>query len=66
MESWRLILSSVRPRAFVVEAEDVSVYATEAYGVVTCMEVVDADESVGRYSGQQSHRGDAHYHLTEL
>ena len=48
MESWRTILAGVRPRAFRIELEDVRVYATDAHGYVTCVEVVDADDSAGR------------------
>jgi hypothetical protein len=48
MESWSFILKGVRPRAFRLDLEDVCIYATDAYGVVTCMEVVDTEENVGR------------------
>ncbi|GBG00627.1 hypothetical protein Rsub_13381 [Raphidocelis subcapitata] len=48
MESWRAVLKGVRPRAFRIAIEDVRVWASDASGVVTCTEVVDADDSQGR------------------
>lgn len=48
MESWRSILAGVRPRAFRIDLEDVRIFATDAYGYVTCVEIVDADDSAGR------------------
>jgi hypothetical protein len=48
MESWRAILKNVRPNAFKVSLEDVRVYAGDTSGFVTCVEVIDADDSVGR------------------
>ena len=48
MESWKTILAGVRPRAFRIELEDVRIQATDTYGFVTCVEVVDADDSAGR------------------
>ena len=51
MESWRVILKNVRPNAFKVTLEDVRVYANATSGFVTCVEVIDADDSVGRWVG---------------
>lgn len=48
MESWRKVLKNVRPRAFKIELEDVRVYASEDSAYVTCVELVDADDSQGR------------------
>jgi translation initiation factor 2A len=48
MESWKKVLKNVRPRAFNIILEDVRIYATETYGYVTCVEVIDADDSKGR------------------
>ncbi|GAX83475.1 hypothetical protein CEUSTIGMA_g10900.t1 [Chlamydomonas eustigma] len=48
MESWKTILAGVRPRAFRIELEGVRIHATESYGFVTCVEIVDADDSAGR------------------
>jgi translation initiation factor 2A len=48
MESWRKVLKNVRPRAFQIQLQDVRIYATETYGYVTCVEVIDADDSKGR------------------
>lgn len=48
MESWKTILAGVRPRAFRIDLEDVRVHAVDSYGFVTCIEVVDADDSTGR------------------
>ncbi|PNH08063.1 Eukaryotic translation initiation factor 2A [Tetrabaena socialis] len=48
MESWRTVLRGVRPGAFKVKLEDVRVYAREDAGFVTCVEVIDADDSTGR------------------
>jgi translation initiation factor 2A len=52
MESWKTLLAGVRPRAFRIELEDVRIHATESYGFVTCVEIVDADESAGRLGSQ--------------
>ncbi|KXZ56093.1 hypothetical protein GPECTOR_2g975 [Gonium pectorale] len=48
MESWRAILRNVRPGAFKVRLEDVRVHAREDFGFVTCVEIIDADDSTGR------------------
>eukprot|EP00955_Chlamydomonas_euryale_P033678 349608-Chlamydomonas_euryale.AAC.9 len=48
MESWKSILAGVRPRAFRIELQDVRVFAADGMGFVTCVEVVDADDSAGR------------------
>ncbi|KAG1673080.1 hypothetical protein FOA52_013149 [Chlamydomonas sp. UWO 241] len=48
MESWRTILAGVRPRAFRIDLEDVRVFAGQGVGYVTCVEIVDADDSAGR------------------
>jgi hypothetical protein len=48
MDSWRAILSRVRPRAFKIKLEEVRVYANESSGFVTCVEVVDSDDREGR------------------
>jgi len=47
--SWRAILSGVRPGAFRISAEDVRVViAGGGVGVVSCVEVVEADDGRGR------------------
>ncbi|GFH05787.1 UVR domain-containing protein [Haematococcus lacustris] len=38
----------VRPRAFNITLEDVRIYADEAHAFVTCVEVINADDSQGR------------------
>ncbi|GIL79642.1 hypothetical protein Vretimale_12340 [Volvox reticuliferus] len=48
MDSWRAILRNVRPGAFKVKLEDVRVFAQEDMGFVTCVEIIDADDSEGR------------------
>jgi hypothetical protein len=48
MESWRAILCNVRPGAFKVKLEDVRVFAREDMGFVTCVEIINADDSMGR------------------
>lgn len=48
MESWRSILRNMRPGTVKIKLEDVRVYATESMGYVTCVEVFDADDSMGR------------------
>lgn len=53
MESWRSILAGVRPRAFRIDLEDVRVFATDNSGFVTCVEIVDADDSAGRCGGRK-------------
>ena len=49
MDSWRAILQGVRPRAFRISVEDVRVAAGDASGFVTCVEVVETDDSKGRW-----------------
>jgi hypothetical protein len=50
LESWRSILSGVRPRAFKLGVEDVRAWAaSDTMGFVTCIEVIDADDSMGRW-----------------
>jgi hypothetical protein len=50
MESWGSILRGVRPNAFKISLEDVRVFAlSETTGLVTCVEVVEADDSKGRW-----------------
>jgi hypothetical protein len=49
MESWAAILKGVRPNAFKIGLEDVHVFAlSDSQGLVTCLEVMDADDSGGR------------------
>ncbi len=48
LESWRSILAGVRPRAFRIDLDDVRVWANDNSGFVTCVEVIDADDSMGR------------------
>lgn len=49
MESWAAILRGVRPNAFKIGLEDVRVFAlSDSQGLVTCLEVMDADDSRGR------------------
>lgn len=49
MESWAAILKSIRPNAFKISLEDVRVAAlSDTTGLVTCVEVMDADDSRGR------------------
>eukprot|EP00882_Tetradesmus_deserticola_P005545 GHRQ01005839.1.p1 GENE.GHRQ01005839.1~~GHRQ01005839.1.p1 ORF type:complete len:214 (+),score=39.44 GHRQ01005839.1:208-849(+) len=49
MESWAAILKGVRPNAFKIGLEDVRVFAlSDTQGLVTCLEVMDADDSRGR------------------
>ncbi|KAF8072408.1 pip [Scenedesmus sp. PABB004] len=49
MESWDAILRGVRPGAFKIDLEDVRVFAlSETQGLVTCVEVMDADDTSGR------------------
>lgn len=49
------VLKNVRPRAFRLSLEDVRVFAPSAEGVayVTCVEVIDADDSQGRCVGAE-------------
>eukprot|EP00199_Chlamydomonas_sp_CCMP681_P005854 CAMPEP_0119108864 /NCGR_PEP_ID=MMETSP1180-20130426/15869_1 /TAXON_ID=3052 ORGANISM="Chlamydomonas cf sp, Strain CCMP681" /NCGR_SAMPLE_ID=MMETSP1180 /ASSEMBLY_ACC=CAM_ASM_000741 /LENGTH=230 /DNA_ID=CAMNT_0007094535 /DNA_START=57 /DNA_END=749 /DNA_ORIENTATION=+ len=48
IESWRSLLVNVRPRAFKLALEDVRVWANDTCGTVTCVEVINADDSTGR------------------
>eukprot|EP00197_Chlamydomonas_leiostraca_P011393 CAMPEP_0202867756 /NCGR_PEP_ID=MMETSP1391-20130828/9606_1 /ASSEMBLY_ACC=CAM_ASM_000867 /TAXON_ID=1034604 /ORGANISM="Chlamydomonas leiostraca, Strain SAG 11-49" /LENGTH=211 /DNA_ID=CAMNT_0049547819 /DNA_START=20 /DNA_END=655 /DNA_ORIENTATION=+ len=48
MDSWKAVLKNIRPRAFRISLEDVRVYASDGQGYVTCVEVMDADDSKGR------------------
>lgn len=48
MESWRAIMRNVRPGAFKVVLDDVRVHVRGDMGFVTCVEVIDADDSNGR------------------
>jgi translation initiation factor 2A len=47
----------VRPRAFRITVEDVRVFASDSSGFVTCTEVVDADDSEGRWAGVRGQGG---------
>lgn len=49
LESWRRILANIKPRAFKVGLQDVRVYAADAQGYVTCVELIDTDDSKGRW-----------------
>lgn len=65
LESWASILRGVRPNAFKITLEDVRVFAlSETTGLVTCVEVVEADDSKGRWvgikAGKQSRRATVH------
>lgn len=70
MESWASILRGVRPGAFQIGLEDVRVFAlSDVTGLVTCVEVVEADDSRGRcgiccLSGQR--HGQRHGHTRSL
>jgi hypothetical protein len=48
MDSWKAILKNVRPRAFRISLDDVRVFASDGHGFVTCVEVMDADDTKGR------------------
>lgn len=48
MASWAQILRGVRPNAFKISVEEVRVFASGDHGFVTCVEVIDADDSGGR------------------
>ena len=48
LESWRAVLIGVRPGAFKLDVEECRVFARGDHGVVTCMEVIDNDDSIGR------------------
>ncbi|GFR49368.1 hypothetical protein Agub_g11394 [Astrephomene gubernaculifera] len=48
LASWGAVLRHVRPGAFKLVLEDVRVHARGDMGFVTCVEVVDADDSRGR------------------
>lgn len=56
IDSWRSILKGVRPRAFKITVEDVRVFAGDSSGFVTCMEVVEADDSQGRCAARRRRR----------
>lgn len=45
LQSWKLILSTGR---MAITLEDVRIYATDTYGYVTCIEVIEASETQGR------------------
>lgn len=50
MESWAAILKQIRTGAFKIVLEEVRVFAlSETQGLVTCVEVTDADDSRGRW-----------------
>lgn len=51
IESWRAMLRNVRPGAFKLKLEDVRVFAREDMGLVTCVEVIDTDDAIGRCVG---------------
>ena len=53
MDSWKAIMRNVRPGAFKVKLEDVRVFARGEMGFVTCVEIIDADDSTGRCGGQR-------------
>lgn len=61
IESWRSVLKGVRPRAFKIMAEDVRVWASDTAGFVTCTEVVDADDSQGRWVWVRAFGGSGGY-----
>lgn len=46
IESWGLVLSGTRMK---IKLEDVRVFATDTMGYVTCVEVVDANDSQASY-----------------
>jgi hypothetical protein len=55
LESWAAILRGVRPNAFKISLEDVRVFAlSKTTGLVTCVEVVEADDSKGRWVRQRA------------
>lgn len=45
LESWKLVLGGSRLK---ITLEDVRIYANETDGYVTCVEIVEADDSKGR------------------
>ena len=45
LESWKYVLAAGRMK---ISVQDVRIYATESEGFVTCVEVLDADDSQGR------------------
>eukprot|EP00798_Chlamydomonas_sp_ICE-L_P026999 gene26999-9017_t len=47
MSSWKSILTNIRPGAFKVKIEDVRIAASEHNGFVTCVEMMNADETQG-------------------
>ncbi|KAF5835313.1 hypothetical protein DUNSADRAFT_7593 [Dunaliella salina] len=48
MDSWRSVLTNIRPRTFMIDLEDVRVCASDNHAFVTCVEIINADESKGR------------------
>jgi len=48
MDSWRNVLSNIRPKAFTIDLEDVRIYASDNHAYVTCIEIINADENKGR------------------
>jgi hypothetical protein len=56
IESWRAVLRGVRPNAFKLKLEDVRVFAlSDSHGLVTCVEVIEADDSTGRCARMMCH-----------
>lgn len=45
MESWRIVLAG---SSLDIMLQDVRVHASESYGMVTCLEVMDGEDSRGR------------------
>lgn len=45
LQSWKLVLSTGRMS---IQLEDVRIFANETNGYVTCVEVIEADDSQGR------------------
>jgi len=48
MESWKSVLSNIRPRAFMIDLEDVRISASDFSAYVTCIELINADDNKGR------------------
>jgi ketosteroid isomerase-like protein len=69
LQSWRLVLGGGRLR---ITLEDVRIFATESYGYVTCVEVVEAGDSRGRvaatnvFEKQQGKWKIVHHHGSPL
>lgn len=59
MDSWRSVLANIRPRAFRIDLEDVRISASDNHGYVTCVEVINADDSKGRWGAGQGAWGGA-------